>query len=99
MHLQPIVPHITEKTLLNAAHGQYTFRVKGNADKNVIRQNIDSIYGVNVTRIATINLPGKARRVGKKMRTKLEPGWKKAIVELRKGQTIAAFSLPDKENK
>lgn len=99
MHILPIVPHITEKTLLVASKGQYTFRAAKNMDKNVIRKSIDSIYGVNVLKIATVNLPGKTRRVGKKMRTKLQPGWKKAIVELKKGQTIAAFTLPNQESK
>lgn len=95
MRLRAIIPHITEKSLLTAAKGRYAFRVAGEMNKTTIREGVKMVYGVDAVRVTTINVAAKVRRVGKKMRNKVVEGWKKAVVELKAGQTIAAFNLPD----
>jgi len=60
--------------------------VDKNANKNSIKKSIEKIFKVNVIKINTINLKGKTKLVRNKKSFK--PGYKKAIVTLKKGQTI-----------
>ena len=57
-----------------------------NANKKSIKKSIEKIFKVNVTKINTINLKGKTKLVRGKRSSK--PGYKKAIVTLKKGQSI-----------
>lgn len=85
-----IQPFITEKTMGLAAFGWYTF-VTGDVGKSVIAQAVKEQYKVDVTAVRTISMHGKVKRGGKRMRSAKRPDWKKAIVCLKKGQTIDAF--------
>lgn len=81
-----ITPHISEKAFAGAERSVYTFKVPMTAPKLAIKREIESIYGVNVTRIATAHMPGKQRRRGRIIG--LRPGFKKAVVTLKDGQKI-----------
>ena len=76
----------TEKSTLQEPERKYLFLVDKQANKNQIRKVIQEIYKVKVTKINTLILPGKLRRVRYQLgRT---PDYKKAIVTLAEGQKI-----------
>ena len=87
-----IAPLITEKTTaLNAKQNSYSFQVSLNANKIEIKHAIEKIFSVNVEAVNTIRQRGKMRRVRRELGKR--PDWKKAIVTLRKGETIPDFEL------
>tara|TARA_B100000965_G_scaffold312208_1_gene271944 strand:+ start:74 stop:367 length:294 start_codon:yes stop_codon:yes gene_type:complete len=81
-----ISPNITEKSTAQSEFNKVVFKVNKKAKKNSIKKSIEKIFKVNVVKINTINLKGKTKVVrGKKTFTS---GIKKAIVTLKKGQSI-----------
>ena len=81
-----ISPRITEKATSLSEYNKIVFKVHKGANKKTIKKSIEKIFKVNVIKINTINLKGKTKLVrGKKS---YKPGYKKAIVTLKKGQTI-----------
>tara|TARA_Y100000590_G_scaffold422633_1_gene527562 strand:+ start:1509 stop:1802 length:294 start_codon:yes stop_codon:yes gene_type:complete len=81
-----VSPNITEKSTALSEFNKIVFRVNKNTKKKIIKKSIEKIFKVNVIKINTINLKGKTKLVrGKKS---YKPGYKKAIVTLKKGQTI-----------
>ena len=81
-----ISPAITEKATSLSQYNKVVFKVHKKASKNLIKKNIEKIFKVNVIKINTINLKGKIKMVRNKKSFK--PGYKKAIVTLKKGQSI-----------
>jgi len=91
LHRAIVRPVVTERTsAAYQARGEYVFEVASDASKPAIRQAIESLFGVKVTAVWTMNVRGKTRRVGRG-----DPGrrsnWKKAIVTLREGDKIEIF--------
>jgi len=79
-------PAITEKATSLSEFNKVVFKVHVNANKNSIKRSIEKIFKVKVIKINTVNLKGKNKIVrNRKSRT---PGYKKAIVTLKKGQSI-----------
>lgn len=79
-------PLVSEKSYIGAGKGQYHFIVSRDANKIEVRNAVEKVYDVKVVRVNIINVRGKARNFGKTQgRTS---AWKKAIVTLKKGQTI-----------
>ncbi len=84
-----IRPVVSEKTYALAEAGKYTFRVHERAHKTQIRQAIEQLFDVNVIDVRTASVKRKPkRRAYTYGRTRQ---WKKAIVEVRAGQTIPIF--------
>jgi len=81
-----ISPNITEKATSLSEHNKIVFKVDKGASKNLIKKNIEKIFKVNVVKINTINLKGKSKMV--KNKKVFKPGYKKAIITLKKGQSI-----------
>ena len=81
-----ISPTITEKATSLSEFNKTVFRVHKGASKNSIKKSIEKIFKVNVIKINTINLKGKTKLVKGKKTSR--PGYKKAIVTLKKGQSI-----------
>ena len=81
-----VSPVITEKATTLSEFNKTVFRVHKGANKNSIKKSIEKIFKVNVIKINTINLKGKTKLVKGKKSSK--PGYKKAIVTLKKGQSI-----------
>ena len=81
-----ISPNVTEKSTSLSEYNKIVFKVHKGANKNVIKKNIEKIFKVNVIKINTINLKGKTKMVRNKKAYK--SGYKKAIVTLKKGQSI-----------
>ena len=79
-------PHITEKATELAAKNQYIFVVQSVASKKEIEHSVEKAYGVHVVRVRIINVPARKVRLG---RTKgMKSGYKKAIVQVKEGQSI-----------
>jgi large subunit ribosomal protein L23 len=81
-----ISPNITEKSTSLSKFNKVVFKVHKGASKNSIKKSIEKIFKVNVMKVNTINLKGKTKLVRNKKAYK--PGYKKAIVTLKKGQNI-----------
>ena len=79
-------PTITEKATSLSEFNKVVFKVHNQATKNYIKKSIEKIFKVNVVKINTIKQKGKSKFVRGKKSTK--PGYKKAIVTLKKGQSI-----------
>jgi len=84
-----IRPVITERSMQDMAAGKYTFAVDPRANKHQIKQAIQQIFEVDVVRVNTMQMLGKRRRMG--AFSGRRPSWKKAVVTLKEGQTIAFF--------
>tara|TARA_Y100000310_G_C20698585_1_gene827561 strand:+ start:6199 stop:6615 length:417 start_codon:yes stop_codon:yes gene_type:complete len=83
-------PHITEKASFLAEKGQYVFRVVPEATKHQVKAAVEELYGVEVAGVRIARQRSKTVRVGKK--EGIKPGFKKAVVQLQKGQTIEVIS-------
>ena len=81
-----IAPNITEKSTSLSEFNKVVFKVNKGASKKAIKKSIEKIFKVNVIKINTINLKGKTKLV--KNKKTFKPGFKKAIVTLKKGQSI-----------
>ena len=85
-----IAPRISEKTArIQADHNQYVFEVATSATKQDVKAAVETLFKVSVTQVRTIVVRGKAKRVGKFSGHR--PGWKKAYVTLKAGDSIAFF--------
>ena len=81
-----VSPTITEKATSLSEFNKIVFKVHKGASKNSIKRSIEKIFKVDVIKINTINLRGKTKLVKGKKTSR--PGHKKAIVTLKKGQSI-----------
>jgi large subunit ribosomal protein L23 len=91
-----IKPVITEKSLGLANNtNTYTFAVKMDANKNQIREAIESLFTVNILDIRTIVSQKKNKRTGKKRLKVVTAKTKKALVTLKEGQTIDLFDISE----
>lgn len=79
-------PHVTEKASDLTEKNQYIFRVFPRSNKKEVRDAVEESFGVEVVSVKIINVHKKKKRLGKIEGTK--PGYKKAIVEIKKGQKI-----------
>ena len=81
-----ISPNITEKSTSLSEFNKIVFKVNKNANKKSIKKNIEKIFKVNVTKINIVNKQNRKKiSRGRKVRI---PGYKKAIITLKKGQNI-----------
>ena len=84
-----IRPVVSEKSFVLAEAGKYTFRVHDKAHKTQIRQAIEQLFDVKVVEVRTASVKSKPKRRGQTSgRTRQ---WKKAIVQVREGDTIPIF--------
>jgi large subunit ribosomal protein L23 len=84
-----IRPVVSEKSYVLATAGKYTFRVHADAHKTQIKQAIEELFDVAVLDVATMSVKGKPKRRGYTSGTRRS--WKKAIVQLREGDSIPIF--------
>lgn len=78
--------HVTEKASFAAEQNKYIFKVAKESNKIEIKKAVEGIYNVNVDKVTIINAKSKVRRQGMTIGTK--KGFKKAIVNIKKGETI-----------
>lgn len=79
-------PLITEKGALQTENNKYHFEVAVKANKKEVKDAIEAIYNVTVTKVNMINVPGKNKRVGRYQGKTAT--WKKAIVTVKPGDSI-----------
>ena len=81
-----IAPHVTEKSTNLSEQNKIIFKVPQKANKKNLKKNIEKIFKVNVTKINIIKKQSKNKFTrGRKVKIK---GYKKAIITLKKGQSI-----------
>ena len=84
-----LAPVVTEKGYELIDQSKYSFRVHPDAHKTQIRQAVEELFDVHVERVNIVKVQAKPKRRGL-VRGK-KPGWKKAIVQVRKGESIEIF--------
>jgi large subunit ribosomal protein L23 len=84
-----LAPVVTEKAYAGVEVNRYAFRVHPDAHKTQIRQAVEELFDVKVERVNVLKVQPKPKRRGVHRGTK--QGWKKAIVQLRRGDTIEIF--------
>ena len=81
-----VSPMVTEKSTNLSEQNKIVFKVPVGANKTNLKNNIEKIFKVNVIKINIINKQNRTKITrGKKVRVS---GFKKAIVTLKKGQSI-----------
>lgn len=84
-----IRPVVSEKSYVLATADKYTFRVHPDAHKTQIKQAVEQLFEVKVVAVRTISVKSKPKRRGLYQgRTRT---WKKAIVQVRPGDSIPIF--------
>ena len=79
-------PLVTEKSTNLSEQNKIVFKVPSNANKKNLKNSLEKIFKVNVTKINIINRQNRTKLArGKKKKV---PGYKKAIVNLKKDQSI-----------
>ena len=83
-------PLITEKSTKMLAEGNWVaFHVHPKANKIQIKDTVEKMFSVTVTKVNTLVVPGKYRRFGRTIgHTK---PWKKAMLRLKEGDKIDLF--------
>jgi len=85
-----IRPLVTEKSsVAYQDRKEYTFRADPSATKNQIRLAIESLFGVHVVHIRTLQQRAKRKTRGRSQGT--IPRWKKAYVRLKDGESLPVF--------
>tara|TARA_Y100000768_G_scaffold305457_1_gene239367 strand:- start:184 stop:480 length:297 start_codon:yes stop_codon:yes gene_type:complete len=81
-----ISPIVTEKSTNLSEQNKIVFKVPSNANKDNLKRNIEKIFKVTVTKVNIINKQNRTKLTrGKKIKVS---GYKKAIITLKKGQSI-----------
>jgi large subunit ribosomal protein L23 len=75
--------------MLRTAQNKYVFEVATKATKPQIKKAVEKLFGVTVESVNTMVVKGKEKRTGRFAGYRSD--WKKAIVKVEKGQTIAKF--------
>ena len=84
-----LAPVVTEKSYELIEDRKYSFRVHPEAHKTQIRQAVEELFSVRVEAVNIVKVQPKPKRRGQRAGRK--PGWKKAIVQLREGESIEIF--------
>jgi large subunit ribosomal protein L23 len=84
-----LAPIVSEKSYSLIDDNKYSFRIHPDAHKTQVRQAVEDLFNVRVERVNIVKVQPKPKRRGMTRGTR--PGWKKAIVQLRAGDTIEIF--------
>ena len=84
-----LAPVVSEKSYSQIADRKYTFKVHKDAHKTQVRQAVEQLFDVRVATVNIVKVQPKPKRRG--VTKGIRPGWKKAIVQLREGNTIEIF--------
>ena len=81
-----LFPFVTEKSTNLSEQNKVVFKVPVGANKKNLKKNIEKIFKVNVTKINIINKQNRTK-ITRARKVKIS-GYKKAIITLKKGQSI-----------
>ncbi len=87
-------PIITEKSMKLAQSGLYAFEVDKKATKPVIAKAVAEKFNVTVLAVNIINIKDKLKQQKKVRKVYKTGGFKKALVQVKKGEKIAMFETP-----
>ena len=83
--------HLYDKTTNLSEQNKIIFKVPKNANKKNLKNNIEKIFKVNITKINIVNKQNRTKLMrGRKVKVS---GYKKAIITLKKGQSIDLTSV------
>ncbi len=86
-----IAPIVSEKSYMLNENGAYTFKVHPSANKIEIRNAVEEIFNVRVSKVNTLNRQGKRKRNRKAWTLGQRASTKRAIVTLVEGDSIPLF--------
>ncbi len=96
-----IGPYVSEKaTFLGEKNNQTVFKVATDATKNEIKAAVEMLWkdqAIKVESVQTINVKGKKKRFGRFFGKRSD--WKKAVVNIKKGQELNFSNLSSIETK
>jgi large subunit ribosomal protein L23 len=84
-----LAPVVSEKSYSLIEENKYSFKVHPAAHKTQIRQAVEELFDVKVVGVNVVKVQAKPKRRG--LHKGVKPGWKKAIVQVREGDTIEIF--------
>jgi large subunit ribosomal protein L23 len=84
-----LAPVVSEKSYNLIDERKYAFKVHPDAHRTQVRQAVEQLFDVHVERVNILKVQPKPKRRGLIKGTR--PGWKKAIVQIREGETIPIF--------
>ena len=84
-----ISPVVSEKSYGQIVQNRYTFKVHQDAHKTQVRQAVEELFDVKVLAVNIVKVHAKPKRRG--IHKGVRPGWKKAIVQLKPGDSIEIF--------
>jgi large subunit ribosomal protein L23 len=84
-----LAPVVSEKSYELIDQRKYAFRVHPDAHKTQVRQAVEELFDVRVQGVNIVKVQPKPKRRG--LIRGQKPGWKKAIVQLREGESIEIF--------
>jgi large subunit ribosomal protein L23 len=84
-----LAPVVSEKSYELIDQRKYAFRVHPDAHKTQVRQAVEELFDVRVQGVNIVKVQPKPKRRG--LIRGQRPGWKKAIVQLREGESIEIF--------
>ena len=79
-------PIVTEKATILSEQNKTVFNVHAGANKNSIKKSIEKLFKVTVVKVNILNQ--KRKKKIKQGKLSIKPGYKKAIITLKKGQSI-----------
>jgi large subunit ribosomal protein L23 len=89
-----LTPHLTEKSVSAAKKGQYTFLVHTPATKPQIARAVKILYDVHPVNVTVVKNARKHKGLGRTMRKRAARS--KAMVTVKKGESIADFVIEEK---
>jgi large subunit ribosomal protein L23 len=84
-----LAPVVSEKSYNLIDERKYAFKIHPDAHRTQVRQAVEELFDVHVERVNILKVQAKPKRRGLIKGTR--PGWKKAIVQIREGETIPIF--------
>jgi large subunit ribosomal protein L23 len=85
-----LAPVVSEKSYAQIeSNNTYSFRIHPDAHKTQVRQAVEELFNVKVLRVNIAMVQSKPKRRG--MHKGRKPGWKKALVQLKPGDSIEIF--------
>jgi|SRR5687767_12759486 large subunit ribosomal protein L23 len=85
-----LAPVVSEKSYSLITDRKYTFKVHQDAHKTQVRQAVEELFDVKVQSVNILKVQSKPKRRG--LHRGRRPGWKKAVVQLREGESIEIFA-------
>ena len=89
-------PQITEKSHAAVGDNWYTFVVDASTNKHQIKEVVEAQYKVEVIAVRTMTSPVKTKKTGRRRLKKTLTKSKKAMIQLKKGQSIHLFESVEK---